>query len=405
MAVRYIAYDWMGQKVQGVLEGVDSEEEAYQRLREQDLIPYRLKRIRPRPSPIRFLLRLMRVGEEPVLELTRQLVTLLQAGIPVYRALQAQIAQTRNPVLRRALQQIVRRLEEGGRLSDAFAEHPNVFPGFYLRLLKVAEATGNLVSTLHELAETLERRRQVRERIRNALTYPAITLLVAVFAGYFLVTYSLPRILDLLRGFGGELPLVTRMLMRMAEVSRTYGLYGVGTLGALLVLAGLYRRTPRGAFLWDRLMLALPAVGRLVRVSNLYTLVTTFQTLVEAGVAPAESLQLAGESVGNRVVRARVERVVRLVQEGRPLAHAFGQDPFFPELLVQGIRTAEVTGTLAQSLRILADHFEQETLRSLTGLTEFIQPVVLFVVGGFIAFVAAAVLAGIYNSMGAIGQV
>ncbi len=201
MAIKYEAYTRAGAKVRGVLD-TDSEEAAFGMLEEEELIPYRLRAVRSLPNIVRMAPSLFKPRPQDIIDFTRQLASLLQSGIPLRRALTVLRDQARSPGLKDALRQILEDIEGGARFSDAFSRHSAVFPEFYLRLLRVGEGTGGIPVTLQQISENMVRRKAVTDKVKRALVYPAVSLGVAVIAGFVLVTYTLPSLTGLLTEYG-----------------------------------------------------------------------------------------------------------------------------------------------------------------------------------------------------------
>jgi type IV pilus assembly protein PilC len=401
MSIRYVAYTWLGKRVEGVLE-TDSEEKVYQTLEQDQLIPYRLTLVRPRRSLVELTPSLFRPKDQAIINFTRGLASLLRAGISLRAALNALQAQTRNLGLKEALRQIIRTIEAGQSFSEACSRHPTVFPGFYVRLLRVAEAIGGTSTVLERLAQTLERHKTVKGRVKSALTYPAISLGIAMIAAFVLITYSLPALLGMLEEFGGELPPTTALLVLISGFLQTYGAYMIGSMVAVIAASWAYSRTPGGAMMRDRLLLKVPIVATVLRSSNMFSLTSTLSTVISGGVPLLQALQLAREGLGNAVMRRELEAVARDTNTGMALSQAFHRQRVFPPLLAQGIATGEVAGNLGEVLQNLADYYEKETERAVTGFTELLQPAIILIVAVIVGFVAVAIVSGIYSTLGAI---
>ncbi|MBI4281932.1 MAG: type II secretion system F family protein [Chloroflexi bacterium] len=400
MRVQYEAFTWAGGRVKGEVEA-ETEIAAYEALREEQLVPCRLQEVRPRRSLVQLMPSLFKPPDQVVIDFTRQLSTLMRAGVPLRSALAGLRDGTSSVGLRAALDQMLRDIEAGMGFSAACARHQTVFPGFYIRLLQVAEAAGDLGALLGQIAQLLERQKALKQRVRGALMYPAITVAIAIVALVVLVTYSLPALLKLISGFGGELPLSTRLLMQGAEFMRSYGIYGVGLALALGFGSVALRRTQRGGRVLGRALMRVPIVGKTLLLSNIFTLMSTFGTLLRSGVPSVESLRLVGREA-NPVVREGVERVVAEVSAGERLSQAFAVAGIFPPLVAQAMRSGEASGTLPQIVESLAEYYEKELDRAVGQAVEMIQPVVTLLVAAFVGFVAVAVLSGVYSTLGSI---
>jgi type IV pilus assembly protein PilC len=401
MAIKYVAYSWLGQKLEGVLQ-VDREEDARQALEGDGLIPFRLAPVFRRRSLVQLMPSLFKPPPKELIEFTRSMGALLKSGIPLRDALRNYQSATRSLGIREVLRRIIEDIEGGDTFSEACSRHPIVFPDSYVRMLRVSEATGGVVRALERLLETLEKRKAVKDKVKAALIYPAISFVVAIVVGFILVTYALPALVGLLREYGGELPLATRMLINITDFTQVYRMHIAGSaVGAAVVLVG-YVRTRHGARVRDQVLLRLPAAGKVILHSNVFSLTSTFSTLLEAGISPVETLQLSTESLNNVVLRERLAKVIAEASAGTRLGQAFNMHWPSPPLLSQGIITGELSGNLTISLNALAEYYEQETTRAVAAMTELIQPAVILLVGGLVGFVAVAVIAGIYATIGSV---
>ena len=315
MAIKYEAYTRSGEKVEGVLD-TDSEEAAYGMLENEELIPYRLRTVRRIPSLVRIAPSLFKPKPKDVIDFSKQLSSLLVSGIPLRRALMVLRDQTKNLGLKDALKQILEEIEGGARFSDAFSRHTVVFPEFYLRLLKVGEGTGGIPLTLDQLTDNLTRRKAVTDKVRSALVYPAISLVVAIIAGFVLVTYTLPSLTSLLTEYGGELPRSTQILIAVSNFLQSYGLFIIAPVVAIVFIIGITMRTEPVQRLRDRVLLKMPVVGQVLLYSNMFYLTTTLSTLLKAGLPPIEALKLTEDGLGNSKLRESLAEVTRQASEG-----------------------------------------------------------------------------------------
>ena len=223
MVIKYVAFTWQGHKVEGVLD-VATEEEAREQLQNEQLIPYELETVRPRRTLVQIAPGLFQTKPKELIEFTRGLSALLRSGIQLREALVILREQSSALGMKEVLRRVIEDIEGGQRFSEACAKHPSVFSDFYSSLLKVGEAGGGMAVTLTQLAETLEKRKAMRDRVKAALIYPVISLVVAVAVAIILVTYSLPSLVGLLTEYGGTLPAVTQMLITVSDLVETNSL-------------------------------------------------------------------------------------------------------------------------------------------------------------------------------------
>lgn len=401
MVIRYVAYTWQGQRVEGVLD-VATEEDARQLLQEDQLIPYRLITVRPRRNLVQIVPSLFQPKPKEVIEFTRGLSSLLRSGIPMREALVILRAQSGSMGMKEVLRRVIQDIEGGDRFSDACSFHPRVFTDFYISLLRVGEAGGAMAVSLQQLADTLEKRKAIRDKVRAALVYPMVSLGVALIVAVILVTYSLPALVGLLTEYGGTLPTNTKMLITVSNFVQSYNLYIFITIGSLVGLSSVGFRTKIGSRLRDRLLLKTPIVSEVLVRSNLYSLTSTFSRLLNAGIPTIESLELSKESLNNVIFQERLANVIQAATSGERLGSAFRIYWPSPPLLSQAITTGEASGGMADALNGLADFFEQEATRSVSAATELIQPAVILLVAALVGFVATAVISGIYSAIGSV---
>lgn len=401
MAFKYEAYTQSGAKVVGVLE-TDSEDAAVEMLEQDNLIPYRLEPVRRRRSFVQVMPSLFQPKTQDILDFSKQMASLIRSGIPLRRALIVQRGQTRNLGLREALRQIVEDIESGVRFSDAIGVHTTVFPDYYVRLLRVAEATGGIAFTLDQLADSLQKRKGVRDRIKRALTYPIISLIVAFVAAVILIKFSLPSLIGLLRDFGGELPPITRMLITVSDAVEAYALIGLLVIGLTIAVVLIGSRTRTGRIIQDTALLKIPVIGGILMGSNMFLLTSNLVTMLDAGVAPIEALRLSGEGLNNVLLHEKLDMVIDEATQGFKLGEAFSKQSVFPPLLSQAIVIGETRGTLTDTLRGLSEYYEQQTERLVSGALELIQPAIIIFVAGIVGFVAVGVISGIYSTIGAV---
>ena len=401
MVVRYVAYTWQGDKVEGVL-NVDREEDARAMLHRDNLIPYEIVRVRPFPSFSSLAPVLFHPKPQELIEFSRGLASLIRSGIPIREGLTILRGQGSGLGMREIVRQLTVSIENGSRLSEACANHPRVFTGFYVRLLRLGEAAGRMPETLQQLADILLRRKAIRQKVKAALVYPAISMIVAIIVAVILMVYSLPAITDLLTEFGGELPVATRMLVEVSGTVQTYKTIIFIILTCSIVGGWILSQTKGGRRLIDRNFLKLPIAGKVVMQSNLFSFASTFGTLLRSGIPSMESLRLARESLGNVALRERLDLIINDVEGGARLGTAFREHWPDPPLLSQGIITGEATGDLPVALDNMSEYFEQEATRTVSGATELIQPAVILLVAGLVGFVAIAVVGGVYSALGSV---
>ncbi|MBF8267189.1 MAG: type secretion system protein [Dehalococcoidia bacterium] len=400
MAIDYIAYNSAGDRVAGVVE-VDSVEEAEQRLWSSGLLVVQLRRRVEREGSsllVRLFPTFFGVTFKDVVTATRQMETLLRAGVSLPIALRQLRDQTRSPGFKATLGDILAHVEAGERFSTACARHPRVFPPFYLRLLPLAEETGDLPTILNGILHTMERQQSVGSKVKGALVTPAISMVVAFIAGAILITFVLPRLVAMLGEFGGRLPASTRLLLSISDFGQTYGVYTFAALAVALLLANMYfTRTLQGIRVKDRFMLKAPVLSSIVQASAMFGVCSSLSLLLRAGVPPVAALRSVTTMVGNRIIQEALTRVEAQVTQGMRLGEACQRERDLPLLFANAIANGEQAGSLRQNLEALADYYQTETERVVSMGTTLIQPVLILLISGVVGFIAVSIVSAIYS--------
>ena len=400
MPIDYVAYNAVGARVSGVLE-VDSEEAAEEQLWASGLIVAQLKprdysrkqSLKARILPVLFGAKL-----SDAVAFTRQFETLLRAGVPIHTALRQLRDESSSLAMRYAISQIVSDVEGGERFSRAVAKHPKVFPPYYIRMMPMAEQSGGLARILKDLLRTMERQQKVGSQARSALLTPVISLVVGSIAALVLFTFVLPRLVELLSEFGTELPIATRILVRVAEFSRSWGLLlTAGVVVASVLMVVYFSSTVTGKRVLHSMMLRTPVIGPVVRASTMFDVCSMLALLLDAGIPPVVALRAVTGTIGNVRIREAFIRVDIEITEGQRLGAALMRYPVIPRLFAETVSNGEQAGALSQNLHALADFYEGETQRRVEAGTSLIEPIAFLVVGSLIGFIAVAIISGIYS--------
>lgn len=396
MAIEYIAYNEKGERVSGILP-VESLQSAQDALWASNLVVLRLKKRRGALSLSKLLPTFFGVKPKDIVTFTRELASLLEAGIALAPALRILYEKADKAALRDVVRSLLQDVEAGLSFSEACTKQPTTFPSYYIRLIQVAEQTGELRKILLEILVYMERQAAIVAKIKKALVYPTFVLAVGIVAAFILITVALPALGGLLKEYSAELPLATRLLVAVGDIVRDYGKYA---LIAVVVLAGLgwrYFRTPRGRNHRDAIILKTPVVGRVVYHSQMARLCSSLATMLSGGVPTAEAIHLSIVVTDNSVLRNALTQVYREVLSGGRLEAAILKQGVFQRLFSQSVGIGEETGNLKVNLRGLAAFYEQETDRIAARVTGMIEPVIILFVGLFVAFFAVAIFSAIYS--------
>lgn len=334
---------------------------------------------------------------------TSEFSIMLRTGFPLNTALNVLTRQQKHPELKRVIAELDRSIQQGKSLSSAFSQFPRVFDSIYTALLSSGEAGGNVPAMLERLSAYLTFRRELRSKIQSALLYPLMIMLTGMGVALFLVLFILPNFAAMFAQMQTELPLPTRMLLGFSQNLRTWWwLYGLAAAAAALA-ARVWLAVPANALAVERLQLRLPVVGQLIRNIVMTRILRTLGALVAGGVPILESLKLAGKAASHAVFYHILERVHKNASEGKGLATALTNDPFFPIMAADMIANAELTGTLPEVMSQISDYYEKETDRAIRNVFALIEPLFVVLIGLMVGAIAVCILLPIFQMDQAIG--
>lgn len=340
-----------------------------------------------------------RVKPMELVTFARQLALLLESGVNIIHCLELMRDQTADAELRRTINEIIPDLKAGTTLSEAMSKHTNVFSRMFSRLIEVGERTGSLDVVLKNLADHIEKESRSMAKVKNALTYPTIVFILAIIVGFILVTFVLPPIVSMFSSLGGQLPLITRILIAGVDFFKTNILAIIGTIGAVVLLTWIYVRTPGGNMVWNRLKLRIPLLGRISHVSELARICRSMSLLFRSGIAVNEIINLSVQTCGNKVIAKALTEVGQEALQGRGLAGPMKKRDVFLPLMTELTAVGEETGNLEETLLMIAENFETEADIKTQRLLSLIEPVMTITMGLVVAFLAMSIFLPLYSSL------
>ncbi len=359
----------------------------------------RLRRIRPLPDRIRAKgrglereLHIPGLGEKTkqrdVVIFTRQLATMIDAGLPIVQALDLLAQQTEKKTFSEVIATVKNEVESGSAFADSLAKHPAIFNELYTNMVSAGEMGGMLDTILVRLAAYMEKAVKLRAKIKSAMIYPISVISVAVLVTTLLLVYVIPVFGDMFVSFGEELPLPTQIAINLSSVVIAYFWYMIAGIIGTIVGIRAYYRTERGRQVIDRIMLRLPIIGDIFRKAAVARFTRTLSTLVSSGVPILDSLAITGKTAGNKVVENAVFAARQSISEGKTLADPLTQSQIFPPMVCQMIQVGETTGALDTMLLKIADFYDDEVDTAAANLTTLVEPLVILflgvVIGGII---------------------
>ena len=386
-----------GTVVDGILTG-GSREHVVEQLQALGQIPIRVDESSERTKSRRkWQLRKPRVTEEQIANSTRELSTLLHAGLPLDRALSILISLADGPALAEVLENVRERVKQGATLADAFEEQGAVFSRFYISLLRAGESGGALEVILERLADHMERNKEVRDALTSALIYPAILVFVALLSIFILLGYVVPQFTVMFEGVGEALPLSTRITIAIGEALQSYG----WLLILLIALAVWFMRkqlaNTGSSYKWHAWLLKLPFAGAIIVKMEVARFAHTLNTLLQNGIPLLKSLSIVKQTMGNRVLAEDLERVVGSLREGQSLAEPLAETAHFPSFAVHMIRVGEESGNLQEILLQVATTYDRDTQITIKRSLALLEPMLILVLGVLIAAVIISILVAILS--------
>lgn len=345
---------------------------------------------------------LYRISQGDIILFTRQLATFVGAGVPMSRALGVIAEETGSPLFKRVILAVLADLERGENLSDALVKHPKVFSPLYIDLVRVAELTGNLESTLTQLAGYLRRDLNTLRRVRTAMVYPSVILVVATGVVLILVFFALPAFIRIFAEFKVELPLPTRILIGFVDFTRQWAFIIAGFIVALACGIVVTLRTEQGGYLKDQLSIKMPILGPIILAAVLMRFARTLAMVLKAGVPLGQTFDAVIASTGNRAFQRGLTTVRDQMTSGEGFAGPLIRTRLFPPMLTQMVRVGEETGTLDTYLEQAADFYDEELDYRIRTMTSLIEPVMTVAVGLVVGFIAVSLISAMYGLVGAI---
>jgi type IV pilus assembly protein PilC len=338
-------------------------------------------------------------GRAELMRFTRQLAILINAGVPILECMEILHKQEQNMVLKRVVKNISMQVEEGKSLYDAMSQQQG-FDKLYCALVKAGEAAGILDGILVKLAEFLEKAEKLKKKVKSALTYPVIVVIVGIVVVFGLMTFVVPQFVDILKESNQAIPWVTQVVIDTSKFFQDYTLLLIAGLVAGTMFFLNFIKTKEGKVAWDRFTMKAPLFGMLVIKGNLSSFTRTLATMLAAGVPIIDSLEICIDTLDNTQIAKDLTKVRKAVIEGKSITEPLSRITYFPPLVTQMIKVGESTGNLDTMLLKVADVFEDEVNELVDNLTKLIEPIILVVLGGVIGFVLIAMYLPIFMSAG-----
>lgn len=332
-----------------------------------------------------------------IVNFTRQLATMVVAGLSLPEALSILRTQATNPSFAEILQDIEHQIVSGGNLGDALSQYPDYFTPIFVALVRAGESSGMLDQVLTRLADTLEEQREFKSKVVGAMIYPIIILIGMVVVIFIMMTVVIPKLTELYKDFGVSLPASTQLLMNVSSLFVKYWWLMIIILVGGIFAFRKWRKTLVGELMVDSLVLRIPIIGELQKKIILVEFTRTLAMLISSGIHILEGLRILRDSLGNVHFRNAIIDIGKRIEKGFPLGDTFAQYDVFPPIVSQMMKVGEETGKLDDTLNKLSKYFQTESEHLVKGLTTAIEPIIMVFLGVGVGFIVMSVITPIYN--------
>ena len=390
---------WEGKTRQGTAQkgeiSANNKEEVMALLRKQNITPINVS---AKAREIKISFGEPKIIDKDIVILTRQLATMIDAGLPLVQCLEILGSQTENKTLAKVIVQVRSDVESGATFADALKKHPKVFDNLYVNMVAAGEAGGILDTILQRLAAYMEKFAKIKKQIKSAMIYPSVIMFVAVAVVAILMIFVVPMLSNMFKEMGGTLPLPTRIVIWLSEFLSGWGGLSllVGSVGFFVALKQ-WRATESGLRTTDAIALKIPVVGMLITRVSVAKFTRTLGTLMTSGVPILEGLIIVAKTAGNKVVEEAIMTTRQSVSEGKTLAEPLSKAKVFPPMVNQMISVGEATGALDNMLNKIADFYDEEVDSAVGALTSLLEPALMVFLGTTVGFVIIAMYMPIFQ--------
>lgn len=365
----------------------------------------RLKKIKIKPRDLLANISFLqpKVKTKDIVIFTRQLSTMIDAGLPLVHGLDILGNQQENPTFKKMLLEIKTEVESGATLADALKKYPKHFDRLFRNMVAAGEIGGILDEVLRRLSDYMEKAQALKAKVKSAMTYPAIVLAISMIVLGIILVFVIPVFAKMFAEFGSALPAPTQIVINVSNFIKSYILVILGGLGLSVIAVKKFYSTPRGKLIIDKFVLRAPVFGPLIKKVAVAKFSRTLGTLINSGVPIIDALNVAAGTAGNKIIENAIRAVKVSISEGRSIAQPLMESGVFPGMVVQMISVGETTGALDSMLNKIADFYDQEVDTAVDGLTSMIEPFMIVFLGGTIGSIIIAMYLPIFKMAGVVG--
>lgn len=336
-----------------------------------------------------------RVKQKELVVFTRQLSTMISAGVPMTRAFNTLQSQTENKFFKSVILNVSKEIEGGASLADSLGKYPNVFSEVYVNMIKAGEAGGILDDILKRLATQVEKDASMRKKIKSASAYPLVIFSITILAFFGIMIVVIPKLGEIIKDLGGpdaELPVYTQAMLSMSGFMQKNAVFILILLAVTIFFLRRYIKTPKGKYKLHSLLLKTPIIKMIITKIAIARFSRTFASLMSSGVSVLDALEVTGGAIGNKVIEEELKNAAREVKNGKQLSEPLSKSEHFPPIVSQMLAIGEETGEIDTILVKVADFYEEEVEAVIDGLSSLIEPLMIIVLGGMVGLIAASVM-------------
>jgi len=405
----YEALDKGGKQVKGVIEA-QSEDVIIEKLRGMGFFPTKVVQHKVKASDMDLLalpiLRTIfhRIKSKHVMTFTRQLATLIDAGLPIIRSLNILQDQVESVVFKQKIEALAKDIEGGATLSDAMAKHPRVFDKLYVNMVRAGEIGGVLETVLNKIAEFLEKRQALKGKVKSAMMYPVVVMVLAGGIVAFILLKILPKFTEIFQQLGAEMPWLTMQLIHASYILANKAHYVIIALFLVWYIFKSIYKTDTGKYTIDAATLKLPVFGELFRKVAIARFAGTLSTLITSGVPILQSIDIVRETSGNEVITKAMDKVYMSVKDGETIHEPLSKCKVFPPLVCHMVAVGEETGAIDQMLTKVAEAYEREVEDTVEALTSILEPVLIVFLGVLVGTIVVALYLPLFTLPSVVGK-
>ncbi len=393
----YTATDTAGKRHEGTVEAA-SVGAVGQLLARQGLKAVVIRKEQKKSDVFAIFTKAKKVKAKDLVIFTRQLSTMINAGVPLVRSLATLQSQTENPIFKKHMQEVSKDVESGMSFADALEKHPRVFSTIYVNMVRAGEAGGILDEILQKLALQQEKDAKIRGKFKSAMTYPTVLISITFIVFIALMTVVVPKIGKIIGDLsGGKLPPLTQAMLGISHIIIGFWYIHIGVIVGLAIFIGRSLRTERGKLVRDQLLLRIPGIKIIVIKMAVARFARIFASLMTAGVSVIESIEITAKAIGNKVIEAELMAAAKEVANGEQFSVPLAKSTIFPPIVSQMLSVGEETGQTDSILLKVAEFYEDEVDAAVDGLSSILEPILIVVMGGMVGVIAISVIGPISN--------